>query len=87
MQIASAIQFSEENTIVWQYQSSGKYYVQTLHAIVNNRGVRHIFTPVIWKIPVPSRLHVFLWLLANNKVLTRDNLVKRRPVNDKTCLF
>jgi hypothetical protein len=30
---------------------------------------------------------VFLWLLANNKVLTRDNLAKRRAVNDKTCLF
>jgi hypothetical protein len=41
----------------------------------------------MWKIPVPSRLHVFLWLLANNKVLTRDNLAKRRAVNDKTCLF
>jgi hypothetical protein len=29
----------------------------------------------------------FLWLLANNKVLTRDNLAKRRPVDDPTCLF
>jgi hypothetical protein len=36
---------------------------------------------------VPSRLHVFLWLLVNNKVLTRDNLAKRKMVDDKTCLF
>jgi hypothetical protein len=41
----------------------------------------------MWKIPVPSRLHVFLWLLANNKVLTGDNLAKRKDVGDKTCLF
>jgi hypothetical protein len=36
---------------------------------------------------VPSRIHVFLWLMANNKSLTRDNLALRREVNDKNCLF
>jgi hypothetical protein len=29
----------------------------------------------------------FLWLLANNKTLTRDNLAKRRNVEDKSCLL
>ena len=28
-----------------------------------------------------------LWLLANNKILTRDNLANRRTVDDQTCLF
>jgi hypothetical protein len=41
----------------------------------------------MWKIKVPPRIHIFLWLLANNKVLTRDNFVKRRNVDDKTYLF
>jgi hypothetical protein len=36
---------------------------------------------------VPSRIYIFLWLLANNKTLTRDNLEKRRELNDKICLF
>jgi hypothetical protein len=27
------------------------------------------------------------WLLANNKTLTRDNLAKRKSLDDKTCLF
>jgi hypothetical protein len=61
--------------------------VQTLYAIINNRGVKQVFTPIMWKIPVPSRLHVFLWLLANNRVLTRDNRAKRNNVDDKTRLF
>jgi hypothetical protein len=34
-----------------------------------------------------SRLHILLWLLANNKVLTRYNLSKRKNVEDKSCLF
>jgi hypothetical protein len=41
----------------------------------------------MWKINVPPKLHVFLWLLANEKVLTRDNLAKRRQVDDLTCLY
>jgi hypothetical protein len=28
-----------------------------------------------------------LWLLANNKIPTRDNLIKRKNLEDKTCLF
>jgi predicted GNAT superfamily acetyltransferase len=35
---------------------------------------------------IPPRVHFFLWLLSKNKLLTRDNLEKRRR-EDKTCLF
>jgi hypothetical protein len=54
---------------------------------VNDRGIRQFFTPVVWKLAVPPRIHIFLWLVANNKILTRDNLAKRKIVDDKTCLF
>jgi hypothetical protein len=38
-QIASSIQFSEEeDVIIWQFNSSGIYLVQSLYAIVNFRG-------------------------------------------------
>jgi hypothetical protein len=35
----------------------------------------------------PPRIHIFLWLLAKNKIPTRDNLDKRRKLDDLTCLF
>jgi hypothetical protein len=54
-QIVEEMHFvDEEDSIVWQYSSSGKYYVQTLYAIINNRGVRQVFIPVVWKVYVPS---------------------------------
>ena len=38
--------------------------------------------------PTPTpRIHIFLWLLANNKILTRDNLAKRKRVDVMSCLF
>jgi hypothetical protein len=49
--------------------------------------VKQVYTLVMWKTKVPPRIHIFLWLLANNNVLTGDNLVKRRNVDDKTCLL
>ena len=36
---------------------------------------------------VPSNIHVFLWLIYYNKSLTRDNLAKRRQVDDMSCVF
>jgi hypothetical protein len=39
------------------------------------------------KIKVPPKIHFFLWLIAHNKLFTRDNLRKRHNVDDLTCLF
>jgi hypothetical protein len=55
--------------------------------VINDRGIKQIYTLVMWKVHVPPRIHVFLSLLANNKTLTRDNLAKRRNVDDKSCMF
>jgi hypothetical protein len=41
VQIAMSIQFrEEEDTMIWQFNSSGIYSVQSLYAVVNNRGVK-----------------------------------------------
>jgi hypothetical protein len=88
VQIATNIQFSEEDdALVWQFNSSGIYSVQSLYAVINNRGIKQVFTPAMWKIMVSPRVNIFLWLLANNKTLIRDNLAKRRAIEDGTCLF
>lgn len=46
-----------------------------------------VHTPAVWKLHIPPRVHIFLWLLSKNKLLTRDNLAKRRKLEDNTCLF
>ena len=86
--ITSAITLSEEpDSAVWTFNSNGVYSVQSLYAVISFRGVQPIHTPVVWKLNIPPRIQVFLWLLSNNKLLTRDNLSKRRNVENKSCLF
>jgi hypothetical protein len=46
-----------------------------------------LFFSSIWDIKIPPRVQYFLWLISKNKLLTRDNLSKRRKVEDPTCLF
>jgi hypothetical protein len=88
IQIASGLNLNkDEDAMIWKFTSSVNFLVQSLYAIINDRGVRQIFTPVVWKLSVPPRLHIFLCLLANNKTLTRDNLAKRRIIGDESCLF
>lgn len=77
----------EEDKIMWSFNSNGKFSVQSLYVVINHRGVVPIFVPAVWKLNIPPRIQIFLWLLSKNKALTRDNLAKRREVTDKTCLF
>jgi hypothetical protein len=77
----------EEDAIIWQFGSSESYSVQSLYAVINDRGIKQIYLLVMWKIHVPLMIHVFLWLVGNNKILTRDNLAKRREVTNRSCLF
>ena len=41
----------------------------------------------VWKLKIPPRVQFFLWLLSSNRVLTRDNVAKRKEVADPSCLF
>jgi hypothetical protein len=88
VQLASTIIFSDsQDEIIWTFKSNGKYSSQALYRIINFRGVKPVHTPAIWEIKIPPRVHFFLWLLTQNKVLTRENVSKRKHVEDCSCLF
>jgi hypothetical protein len=87
-QIASTINYSdEEDSMVWQFSSNGRFNVQSFYKVVNFRGIQPVFISSLWDIKIPPRVQYFLWLLSKNKLLTRDNLSKRRKVEDPTCSF
>lgn len=41
----------------------------------------------VWDLKIPPRVQFFLWLLTNNKHLTRDNLGKRKKLEDESSVF
>ena len=46
-----------------------------------------VYPPAVWKLRVPPKIHVFLWLLSNNKLMTRDNLRKRHIIKPLDCVY
>jgi hypothetical protein len=73
--LVASFPFSEEEDApIWMFHPSDSYKVKSFYAVVNNEGVVPIHTRAIWQHEVPPRIHIFLWLLANNKTLTRNNL-------------
>jgi hypothetical protein len=41
----------------------------------------------VWRLKCPSKAHIFMWLLLNNKVLSWDNLQKRNTQCPGWCIF
>lgn len=75
------------NKPIWTLEQSGVYSVHSFYNIINWEGVSAPIWEKFWKIKVPPRYLVFVWLAFNNKILTKDNLVKRQHLDDLTCLF
>jgi hypothetical protein len=59
----SLVLTSEENQMVWQYQSSGLYSSHSLYRLINFRGVTPIFISWVWKLIIPPRAQFFLFLV------------------------
>lgn len=78
---------SHSDTPIWLLEPTGSYFVRSLYKMINFGGISSELRDSIWKIKVPPNIHVFLWLVINNKTLTRDNLAKRRHVDDLTWVF
>ena len=73
--------------MIWQYESKGIYTSSSLYAIIKFRGVKPVYIPSIWSLVVPPRVQVFLWLLAHNKLMTKNNLLKRGIEKPPECVF
>jgi hypothetical protein len=54
LQTTNDIQFiDEEDATIWQFKSCQKYPVQSLYAVINDMGIKQVYTPVMWIIPIP----------------------------------
>jgi hypothetical protein len=73
--IANFISFIDsKDQLIWQFESNGVYFSQSMYVLINFRGIKQSFLPAVWKLKIPPRVQVFLWLFSQNKVMTRDNL-------------
>ena len=88
VECARSIALCEDiDSLIWQLESKGVYSSSSLYQVINFRGVQPVFIPAVWKLYVPPKIHVLLWLFSYNKLMTRDNLRKRHIIKPLDCVF
>jgi hypothetical protein len=66
----------------------GIYTPKAGYKVLSSRGdlgVQRWWWKKVWKFKCPSKSHIFIWLLLNNKVLTWDILQKRNKHGPRRC--
>jgi hypothetical protein len=70
----------------WSLNHNGQFSVSSMHqAFLDTNVVPN--NSYLWKIKVPLKIRVFLWLLWREVILTKDNLVKRNWNGNVMCNF
>lgn len=68
-----------ENRLVWVHDNKGEFTVKKLTGLlIEGEGDDfNLAFYKIWKLKLPPKVPNFIWLLANDKIPTKEFLVKR----------
>lgn len=67
-------------------EENGIFSVKSFYNILITQRVHFPFKHY-WKLKVPLKIKVFMWLISKNSILTRDNLLHRGWKGPKECVF
>lgn len=65
------------DTTAWSWEPSGRFSTSSAYKVLHNRGIICPFSNRLWKIKAPPKVRVFIWVMSQNKLLTREVLCKR----------
>ena len=72
--------------VTWKWSPKGVFTVKSTYDRLFTNSVGEPFNR-IWKAKLPYKIKIFLWLIENGTLLTKDNMVKRNWQGDPTCRF
>jgi len=76
----------KEDCVGWKLGKNSKFSVKsTYNALTSNDSSLNFKN--MWKGKIPPKIKIFLWLVENDAILTKDNMVKRNWKGDPTYYF
>jgi zinc-binding in reverse transcriptase len=69
----------------WRISPSGKFSSHEVYDWLMFRGMIDSSADVLWHLPIPLKIKKFMWLVVQNKILTKDNLIKRGWCGSELC--
>ena len=64
-------------TTIWDCEKSGVFSVKSTYKYLCKYEYGPNFKR-IWKSKIPLKIKIFMWLLSQNAILTKDNLIKQK---------
>ena len=81
------IQLGDNKDIgIWQLHKSGQFSVHSMYYALLDVRILPINKPV-WKLKIPLKVKIFIWLLHCGVILTKNNLTKRNWKGSKQYCF
>eukprot|EP00253_Pinus_taeda_P032540 PITA_32540 len=78
---------TEQDKLRWGYEEKGTYTTKEAYLIIlKDQLTKDKLWEKIWSPPIWPKISTFLWLLSHNRILTWDNLRKRKFEGPSICL-
>lgn len=75
------------DTIHWRWNTSGLFTVHSLYTWLEYGGIKDKDYTTLWKTKIPLKIKIFMWLVKEGKILTKDNLAKKGWTGNQSCHF
>jgi len=80
--------FSEEDdTVIWALEPSGKFSTKSLYRFMKHSGNVDLRMTELWKVNLPLKIKIFLWMLWHDRVLTSEQLKIRKGKGSEKCKY
>ena len=63
--------------IRWKWSNCGKFTTSSVYEQLTKNDSGNNFKH-IWKTRIPHKIKIFLWLVEQNAILTKDNMIRRK---------
>jgi hypothetical protein len=74
----NAVPMNEEaNVVIWKWSANKHFSVKSVYDHLSKDVSRPPFKRV-WKAKLPEKIKVFMWLVEQKAILTKDNMIKRK---------
>ena len=90
--------YQQRDKLIWFPTTKGEFLVKSAYHLEKecqdrkkregpNQARSQAIWKIIWGLKVPNSTKVFLWRACNNILPAKDNLKKRRVIDDDRCIF
>ncbi|KAJ3697089.1 hypothetical protein LUZ61_000794 [Rhynchospora tenuis] len=83
--IASTSCVGGSQQLAWKWTPIGLYSSASAYAILADPGLRSPYHTLLWKMKIPPKVKVFLWVALLDRVLTQHNLLLRNWPTISSC--